>query len=473
MQGTQAGAINKRRGLVTFASPSNAFTSLYALESLSPGFLIGADATNLYSVSTAGAVTSIKSGLSNHPWSFLSAPVDSAQGPLYGMNGIDTPQQWTGSGSTASWTATDAGGTVPNGKYCCYYQNQVYVSGVAASPSRLYWSGIAHPTQWNPANLNGSGFMDFDPNDGQAITGIGVVGPYVLVGKPRKLWVLVSAAAGTNRKLSDNIGIASHRSIVSAPEGTYFLTEDRGVYLTNGSAISLLSNDISPTIDAVGANKQNAAGATFGNHYYLSIAGSGFGVNDTTLDYDVVLKSWWKHSIGSNQFAVWHPAVSPQLYSAKSTAPIVDQCLVDGVYTDNGQPMTWVWRGPWQSPSFYRRRLFPTPYYRKRLRQVRLDGFGTVDFSLARDFAGMETLWRANVLAANGGGVFGAADGSIYGGADGSVFGASDQPVVQARFFSLGVANSYSLVFGSTSSTPDAVYSYLMILHDRVDLVVS
>ena len=46
-----------------------------------------------------------------------------------------------GVGSTANWTATDSGGTVPNGKFLVYNQNQVFVSGVAANPSRVYWSG--------------------------------------------------------------------------------------------------------------------------------------------------------------------------------------------------------------------------------------------------------------------------------------------------------------------------------------------
>ena len=148
----------------------------------------------------------------------------------------------------------------------------------------------------------------------------------------------------------------------------------------------------------------------------------------------------------------------------------MDQCFVPGTYTDNGSNMTWVWRGPWQSPTFYRRRRFPTPYFRKRLRQVRVDGNGTVDFSIATDFTGNESLVRANALAATSGN-FGGSDGSLYGAVDGSVFGSPS--VTRARFFSLGVANAFSLVFGSTSSTQDQVYEYVMMLQDRRDLVVS
>src|SRR6185437_3546473 len=145
---------------------------------------------------------------------------------------------------------------------------------------------------------------------------------------------------------------------------------------------------------------------------------------------------WWKHSQGSNQFAPWHQSAGQAaLFSAKSTAAVVDQCFVPNVFTDNGSPMTWVWRSAWESPVFYRHKFYNTPYYKKRLRQVRADGFGTVDFSLAKDFAGAETLVAANVFAQPAGGTLGASDGTVFGAADGSLFGAS--AVARNQFYSL------------------------------------
>lgn len=474
VQGTTAGAIVKRTGLVTFASPAVTFKSLFPLESTGSPFLIGTGGTSIYSVSAGGSVTDIHGAATltnNLPWSFVSGPVISGQGPLYGMDGTDTPLQWTGSGNVASWTATDSGGAVPNGKYSIYWQNQVFVAGVGSTPSRVYWSAIADPTGWNPANLKGAGFMDFDPNDGQPITGIGVAGPYVLVGKARKLWVITSPANATARLISNNVGIVSHRSIAAGPEGTFFLNEDRGVFLTNGSKVTPISDKIIPTLNQVDGLRNIAAGVEYNGHYYLSVSLKGTN-NDTILDYDSLLGTWWKHNIGSNQFAIWHPTgSSPSLYSAKATSAIVDQCFVPSVYTDNGSPMTWFWRGPWQSPTFYRRRRFPTPWFRKRLRQVRLEGFGTVDFSIAKDFAGLETLIRANCLANVSGGTYGAVDGTVYGAADGTLYGSPS--VTRARFFSLGVANAFSLVFSATSNTPDTVLEYTMMLTDRKDMVTT
>lgn len=471
VQGTPAGAIVKRRGLVTLASPAVTLTSLYAFEAAATSVLIGAGGTSLYKVAANGTVTAIKTGLtSNVRWEFAQGPQHTVgmatEGKLYGVNGTNTPQQWDGvTGSTADWTNLSGGVSVPNGKFVVTAQNQIFIAGVAANPSRVFWSAIGDPTNWDPASFTGAGFEDFDPDDGQAISSIGLVGPYLLVAKPRKLWILVDPATAQVRRLSNNVGVIAHRSLASAAEGTYFLAEDRGVYVTDGSKLSPISDKIQPTIDSVQPGlRTQAAGCYFDAHYYLSIPVGGV-ANDTVLDYDATLQSWWKHSFGSNQWAVWHLNGIAALYSAKATAAIVDQAFVPNTFTDNGSAFQWRWASAWHSPSFYRRRWFPTPFYRKRLRQVRLGGEGTVDFSMAKDFTVGESLVAPNVFGT-------AAAGDTFGGAglfgEDGTFGGSPT-VSKARFNSLGVANAFSLVFSSTSTTADSLIYYMMALVDRRD----
>lgn len=480
VQATEAGAIVKRTGFATFASPAVTLTSLFPLESVSPVLLIGAGGTSLYSISTGGAVTAIKTGLTNNVrWEGVSAPVVSTQGPAFLMNGTDVPQQ--GNGATlANWTNASGSVAVPNGKYMTYFQNQVFVAGLTAAPSGLtlkdpksavVWSAIADATNFDPASLTGAGFLEFDPNDGAAITAIGVAGPYVFVFKPRKTWVITSVANATSRMISNTVGAAAHRSLAQSPQGLIFLSEDRGCYVSNGSTVEPLNDAIDPTFKSITSGQRaQAAGVFYDRHYYLSVPLTS-ATNDTILDFDTTLGSWWRHSQGSNQLAPWHQSAGQVgLYSAKSTSAIVDQCFVAGLYTDNGNPMTWVWRSAWESPVFYRHKFYNTPYYRKRLRQVRCDGQGTVDFSLAKDFAGAETLIEANALApASGPTVWGASDGSVWGG-----IGIWGPPSVQRnQFYSLGVANAFSVVFGATSSTADAVFSYILLVTPLRDLVVS
>lgn len=446
VQGTPAGAIVKRAGLTTFATLPAAPLSLYATDVIvTTGTVIASDTTNLYEIAT-GTPAVIKSGLTAGRWEWVSSMIAGGQGPIYGMNGVDTPQQWSGTGSTANWTATT--GTVPNGKYMLLAGNRIWVTGVRANPSRVYFSDLI-PANNGPITWPTQNVAIFDENDGQPITGLGHVGPYILVCKARKLYIIFDMNTGDARRLSDNIGCASHRSIAEGPEGTYFLAPERGAYLTDGSKITPISDVIKPDFDAISTSSlATAAGVYWNGHYYLSVSRAS-GSNDTVYDYDSVLQSWWRHTFGSNQFAVWTPFSEAVLCSASAGTPIVNQCFVPGIMVDSGTPFTWRWRGPWQSPMFYRRRLFPTPYFRKRLRQLRVEGVGTVDCSCAVDRdPSSETLKQANI------------------------FGGATVPTL-ARMYSFGVHYAFGMGFSGTSTTSDMVLAYELGITDRRDGLAS
>jgi hypothetical protein len=68
--------------------------------------------------------------------------------------------------------------------------------------------------------------VQFDPGDGEQITAIGSVGPYVLVAKPSKLWLIYDLDTLANRPLGKNVGCVAHRSMVETPFGTFFLGKD-------------------------------------------------------------------------------------------------------------------------------------------------------------------------------------------------------------------------------------------------------
>jgi len=166
---TTRGAVKKRTGSTSFCVPPVALNSLYA--SVLPNFLIGAGGTSLYSIDAAGVVTTIAAAqTSGRKWEFVNAPASGGQGPLYAMNGTDTPRQWTGTGNTAVWTAT---GALPNGTYMVYTGNRVFVAGLttyaaATDPSStVVWSDIAAPQTWAAAN-----YLMLDPGDRITVTGV-------------------------------------------------------------------------------------------------------------------------------------------------------------------------------------------------------------------------------------------------------------------------------------------------------------
>lgn len=75
----------------------------------------------------------------------------------------DVPKSWDGS------TAQNLAGSPPNFAFATAHKNRMWAAGDVANPSRLYYSASLDVEDWVGA---GSGSIDIDPSDGDAITGI-------------------------------------------------------------------------------------------------------------------------------------------------------------------------------------------------------------------------------------------------------------------------------------------------------------
>lgn len=462
---TNRGSIKKRNGCPTFAgtftgAPAQ-IMSLVGVEVTGP-VMVATASTKFYSIGTTGVTADITGGATvtnNARWEMIEAPASGGQGPVWGMNGIDTPKYWTGAGNIADWTA--ASGSLPNGKYVIYFKNKVWVAGTSANPSRLFWSDVGDPRAWPAANV-----ADFDPNDGDIITGLGTFGPYLLVFKRNKVFRVHDLNTGANTTLSISIGASSQRSIVESPLGTFFLTNDKGVFIYNGTTLRQLSEKITPTLEGVvAANREFAAGAFYQNHYYLSVCPSGGANNTLTLDYDTQLDSWWFHTNTSNEYALWRRTNIYELFQA-STIGTVDSCFVSGVLQDNSVNFTCLWLGAWLTyGGLYRRRPWEQPYENKRWRQIQIDGSGIVDIYLGKDYFG-QSLLKADVFNVTG------TSPSLFGGSDtfggGGVFGDTGAQT-RARLYSLGVARAFSIQFLATTNTTFEVDAYTPFITARTN----
>jgi hypothetical protein len=404
---TARGSVRKRDGnqtfVSTFAGAPATLTSLFAAQAAAT-VLIATGAAKIYSIGTGGVAADITGAAtltSGLRWEWVEAPASGGQGPLYGVNGTDTPKQWTGAGNVADWTATS--GTVPNGRFMLYVGNRVIVAGMPGDPSAVAACAIGDPRNWSTGGGAANGWLvRLDPNDGDAITGLGTIGPYV--------------------------------------------------YVTNGNWSRKLSDKIDPTLAGiVAAQRQNAAATFFNDHYYLAVCTSGT-TNNLTVDYDTVNQSWWFHSNTVNQFARWRPGSGVELYAAQAAAAIVDKCYVPGVLQDNGVNFTAYWLGPWIT--------FDQPFRRKRIRGIHVDGTGILDAYIAKDFALGETLVRGDIFS------YAAATSTFGGtgtfGGDG-VFG--DAPAESERLLpTLGVTRAFSFKAQSTSAQPmemDALTTFM------------
>lgn len=425
VRSNKLGSLEKRNGCFTLSEIKNsgssfvvgsAAHSLFAVNAtnkyllaVGPHTTPGTDA--IVSITTGGTATSLlTTPAANTRWEWVQAPENGspAEGPIYGLNGTDDPLTWTAasaSTSLATWTAVDNDGVAILGdhpakkfKFIIYHLDKVWAGGNPDYPGRIHSTGTDSVTGLpNPRNWDSEFIDDVDPNDGEIITGLGKIGPYLLVFKNRKTYVLTDPVNRAYRQISSNVGCCSHRSIVETPQGTLFLSEDLGVCITDGSSTRVVSDKIQPLLDRVSvaypAGLRNAAATYWEDSYYLSIPDTS-NTNSLLLEYNLASGAWWIHTAPSNQFAILDPVNTPKLYSARPDTRRVDQMFVPDLYTDNGASFLSYWQGPYWA--------WGQPHLNKRISQIRIDGLGSFDTYISRtfedayyDLSSDGTLWES------------------------------------------------------------------------------
>lgn len=387
---------------------------------------------------------------------------------------------------------------VPNGKYAIFVGNRVWMTGITEDASAVWFSEFADigeggaqadPSAWPTTNV-----VRFDASDGQPITGIGTVGPYILVFKESKTWVIHNLNTGENRKISDSVGCVAQRSIVPVGAQTFFLSANQGVFSTNGSSLAEISYKVRPTILGINPKqRQNAAGAEFNNHYYLSFASGTSETNNRTLDYDMQLKSWWLHDLAGRQWVQHEPIVPGEVslfLTPSGTKTGVVKAFVEGVYEDSGAIYTGeknlaaFWVSPWDPFGYYiMRHKLEAPFIKKRIRQIFFDGEGEIIPFVYKNFANVGTQQPATV----GNNQQSSPELPVNFGAGGQIFGNENEEqkfagetlngvqmlfggvaeVGSARMYSLGVARAWSVGYGNKSNQPFEVFSYMAAVQFR------
>lgn len=480
VQTSPIGSVRKRNGFNYIGEGLLKLTSLWTYERGSTKYLMAigdeGGSTDIYSFTPAGARTSRKGAATitaDRLWEGIQAPISGGQGPVYMLNGSDTPLQWTGSGNVAAWTASS--GTVPNGKYILYHDNQVLIAGVETdytTRSTLYRSGIADPRVW--ASPSAATTL-LDPDDGQELTGLGSVGPYPIVFKPRKCFVVTDTTTLAYRRLSSQTGTVSHRSIVPSEFGTFFLTSDRTICVTDGTNINHISQAIDPLLATIPSTVLQNATAIFSNsRYYISISTSG-AANDTILEFDTRTSSWWIHKIaldaegttgGVNDWAMLDPSGAATLYAvdAASTSRYLYEAFKSGLYADvNSHATSFPYYSRWTTGW----NTFQQPHIRKIITQLRADAKGQFFLYSAKSFATSYTSesainWEASEVGSTtfgGTGTFGGA--GSYGDGAGLIY--------ETRFYTPGVGRAWSFKFENFDTAAWELYSHTLGVDLRTD----
>jgi hypothetical protein len=384
---------------------------------------------------------------------------------------------------------------VPNGKYMIFAGNRIWMTGIEADPSAVWFSELvsigeggaqADPSSWPTTNV-----VRFDSSDENPINGIGTVGPYLCVFKETKTWIIHDLNTGANRRIADTVGCVSHRSIVETTGGTFFLTTDQGVYLTEGSKLHEMSYNVRPTILGINpAQRQNAAGAYFNNHYYLSFAAGSSTSNNRTLDFDAQLKSWWLHDLAGPQWAIQEPTAGKETLFVlpAGTKKGIAEAFKEGIWTDLGANYTGngvlgaFWVGPWEPFAYYIfRHRIKAPFLKKRCRQIFFNGEGQItpgvfkNFSIGERQEGAvvgnkeEATSRENPVNFNaasekwgeGSGIWGTEVPNT------EVIWGGETTIGQARIYAPGVAFVWAVGFGNNSAEPFVVNSAVFVMQFR------
>lgn len=476
VHGSVLGSIKKRRGFEKLGT--NALSdldgpphSLFPVNLASKSLLMVAKSAagtsdRIVKLDLTGAPVTLKSGLSQGKrWEFVQAPTSGGQGPIFGINGTDTPQYWDGSsGFTNNWTA--ATGTVPqNARFLIYHQDAIWAAGDPANPATIQSCGltgggtpIPDPRNWSTDYLD-----QVEPNDGQAITAIGACGPYLIVAKARKLYAMPSFESRNYRKISSEIGCIAHRTMVETSRGTMFLSEDLGVCVTDGTDVTPVSDPVLPLLraaaDANAAVFSQACATYYQGSYFLSIPESSSS-NDLTLEFQVDTGAWWIHTCASNQFALVDPTAAPILFSASPALKQVDKAFVEGVHGDYGAAFNTYWTSPFLT--------WGNPHLNKRVRQFRVDGQGEWDLYSQETFEDDPSLLEAEVWEESSSGeTFGG--GGTFGGVS-DEFGPSGG-ITQRRYPtpSQGWGRAWSLTVANEDTNPMEVFSLAAFTIQRSD----
>lgn len=187
--------------------------------------------------------------------------------------------------------------------------------------SRVWW---ATPPTTYPLSLtwdNANNWWDFEPHNGQEITGATANFNRAIIFKNTSTHVFDPVGQDA-KMISNSIGCDSHRSIQNAGNFTIFYNR-KGVYATNGQDIQLISNPVEKFIDAI--NQDNIFDICAGvkdNKYYKLFIGDvevdGTDYTNCELAYDVLQNAWTVNEL-ANKVTVYCNYVQPVITTTTSS----------------------------------------------------------------------------------------------------------------------------------------------------------
>lgn len=295
-------------------------------------------------------------------------------------------------------------------KFGINFKSRHVVAGNSSSPSTLYYSVTADPSDFSSA---GSGSFAVQNNDGDKITGLCVYQDALFVFKERAIYKMVEDSTGATlfsgvELVTRGMGCVSHKTIESVENDIFFLGRKGGGnvsvnVLGNESGYfdvlrtKELSSRIQPDLSNINSSQLERSSAIFyDNKYILAIADGGSSVNNIVFVYHRPYMAWarWEGWYPNSFTVIQDSNGADHLYFADDNSTYVMEALPNGVYSDNNQAYTFRWRSKKISPdnNWDKTNIWHnlTLHFRKTIGSVTLyvyiDGtkynYGVIDFAV-------------------------------------------------------------------------------------------
>lgn len=302
------GAIKKRKGYSTLNSSAldgaTQVTGLfqYRLNDGTSKFVTTHD-DNFYKMDTS-------SGVPDETWDDITSGETITAANLFSFatirnvlvatNGEDLPFKYDAVNSVDDIAQLSVPTGLTKAKYVTSFKERTILANVTVSgtahPSRFYWSNIG-----TLETFTATDFIDIQPNDGEEIRGVAVLGERLVFLKDFSIYnVLFTGDADVPfivRKSDADVGTISHFSIAEVKNNLVFLAPD-GIYVYNGSESVKISDKIEETIEGfVTSNFDTAFGINYRtlNQYWLTFTSSGETQTDTIIVWDYINQGFSKH----------------------------------------------------------------------------------------------------------------------------------------------------------------------------------
>ena len=212
-------------------------------------------------------------------------------------NNTDLPFRWAGTGNAVAMTVP---ANLTRAKCVKSFQNYTILANVTVLAtdytSRFYWSTIKTIDTWDAAD-----YIDVNPNDGQAITRILVLGDRLIIYKTNSIYIALFTG-DTNLpfnvyKTNSSVGCVAPFSIQEVDNGHVFLSYD-GLYFFDGLNSYKISDKIGDVITGLNRNKLTHCTSMFQRDkdtYWLGCASSSSATNDTVITWNITLTAFSKY----------------------------------------------------------------------------------------------------------------------------------------------------------------------------------